>query len=253
MKVLIIEDEIPAAEKLHRYLLKYDPSIELMNTLTSVVAAAEWLSQESHRPDVIFMDIQLSDGLSFEIFDLVSVKCPVIFATAYDDYALDAFRVNSIDYIMKPITYTEVSRALKKLSTLSNQLVNISSLPSLLGTLTTKKTKDRFLVKKGNQIKSIKTTDIQLFYAEGRTVFLVTMTNERFIIEYNLADLVDLLPDELYYRVNRSYIVNINAIEKINKYSNSRLMLITPYKVDADIVVSRERVSEFKHWLEGNN
>ena len=251
MKILIVEDEIPAAEKLKRYLLKYDSDIEVMDILTSVEKAAAWLSNDEHRPDVIFMDIQLSDGLSFEIFGLVEVKCPVIFATAHDDYALDAFKVNSIDYIMKPITYMEVSKALKKLNTLSSQLGRLDVLSGLSHAVQAKKTKDRFVVKKGNLIQSIKTSDIQLFYAEGRTVFLVTNDNQRFIIDFNLADLEGLVPSQAFYRVNRSFIVNINGIQKINQYSNSRLKLNTMYEAPSEIIVSRERVSDFKEWLEG--
>lgn len=251
MKILIVEDEIPAAEKLKRYLHKYDPAIEVMDIITSVKKAASWLSMEEHRPDVIFMDIQLSDGISFEIFGLVEVKCPVIFATAHDDYALDAFKVNSIDYIMKPITYMEVSKALKKLNTLSSQLVKLDVISGLTQSVQSKKTKDRFVVKKGNQIQSIKTSDIQLFYAEGRTVFLVTNDNQRYIIDFNLADLEGLVPSSSFYRINRSFIVNINGIVKINQYSNSRLKLITKYEAPSDIIVSRERVSDFKEWLEG--
>ena len=253
MKILIVEDEIPAAEKLQRYLLKYDPNIEIMETFTSVAKTAEWLSVEEHLPDVIFMDIQLSDGISFEIFSLVEVRCPVIFATAHDDYALDAFKVNSIDYIMKPITYMEVSNALKKLNTLSAQLIKLNALSGLMANVKSKKTKDRFVVKKGNIIQSIKTSDIQLFYAEGRTVFLVTSDNDRYIIDFNLSDLEELVPSKSFYRVNRSFIVNINSIKKINKYSNSRLKLITSYEASTEIVVSRERVSEFKTWLEGES
>ncbi len=253
MKILIVEDEIPAAEKLQRYLLKYDPTIEIMEVITSVAKASEWLSFEENLPDVIFMDIQLSDGLSFEIFNLVEVRCPVIFATAHDDYALDAFKVNSIDYIMKPITYMEVSKALKKLNTLSHQLVKLNAIPTLMASVKSKKAKDRFLVKKGSQIQSIRTEDIQLFYAEGRTVFLVTKTNERYIIDFNLSDLEDLLISKTFYRVNRSFIININSIKKINKYSNSRLKLLTDYVPPSEIVVSRERVSEFKEWLEGGS
>ncbi len=253
MKILIVEDEIPAAEKLKRYLLKYDHNIVIMETITSVAKAAAWLSVEEHLPDVIFMDIQLSDGISFEIFSLVEVRCPVIFATAHDDYALDAFKVNSIDYIMKPITYMEVSNALKKLNTLSSQLIKLNAISGLMSNVKSKKTKDRFVVKKGNLIQSIKTSDIQLFYAEGRTVFLVTTSNDRYIIDFNLSDLEELVPSKSFYRVNRSFIVNINSIQKINKYSNSRLRLITAYEAPTEIVVSRERVTEFKAWLEGDS
>lgn len=253
MKILIIEDELPAAEKLQRYLKKYDPSIEILGTMTSVAASAEWFSNQDSKPDVLFMDIQLSDGISFEIFDLAEIACPIIFTTAHDDYALDAFKVNSIDYILKPITYTEVSKALKKLDALSKQLVHISTVPGLLASLQSRKKKDRFLVKRGNLIHSIKTNDIQLFYAEGRTVFLVTMENQRYIIDYNLSDLEDLLDKSEFYRVNRSFIININSIQKINRHSNSRLKLITAFVPDNDIIVSREKVTDFKNWLGGDS
>lgn len=252
MKILIIEDELPAADKLKRYLIKYDASIEVLATITSVEGAVSWLSASDRYPDVIFMDIQLSDGISFEIFSLVEVRCPVIFATAYDDYALDAFKVNSIDYIMKPITYMEVSNALKKMNLLSTQLLKRDVITDLQQSIVSKKTKDRFVVKKGNLIQSIKTSDIQLFYAEGRTVFLVTNDNNRYIIDFNLGDVEELVPRQSFYRVNRSFIININSIQKITKYSNSRLKLATKYEAPTEIVVSRERVGEFKGWLEGD-
>ena len=253
MKILIIEDEYPAAEKLSRYLQKYDASVQVMAQLRSVKDTVEWLSSCTERPDVIFMDIQLTDGLSFEIFDKVEVPSPVIFTTAFEDYALDAFKVNSIDYIMKPVTYTDLSAALKKLDNLKSQLTHLNTTSRVVQSLsTTGKIKDRYVVNKGTQIRSIRLDDIQLFYAVGRTVFLVTLENERFIIDYNLGDIEGLVPGDRFFRVNRSHIININAIGRINKYSNSRLKVIVPYQTDDEIVVSRDRVAAFKAWLEGS-
>lgn len=250
MRIVIIEDESLAAEKLERYLLKYNSEIIIEAVLLSILDAVNWLNSNENY-DVLFMDIQLTDGLSFEIFNQVKINKPVIFTTAFDEYAIDAFKVNSVDYIFKPITFTGISGAMNKLKDMK-QIFNTEVIPNLVLELKKKKVKDRFLVKLGNHIHSIKTEEVALFYAEGRTVYLVTKEGKKYVIDFKLEDLHQLLEDALFYRVNRSFVVNIDSIQDVLMYSNSRLKIIPTIKSDSEIIVSREKVSKFKKWLEGN-
>lgn len=254
MKVLIIEDEVPAAEKLQRYLSKYDTSIEVAGVLNSVRAAVEWLQVNQAQIDLIFMDIQLIDGLSFQIFQQVEVRKPVIFTTAFNEFALDAFKVNSIDYLLKPITFTDLSGSLKKFQSLKEQFnwtpeqnVRIQQAFST----PQKDYKNRFMVKLGEHIRSITSDNIVVFYADGRDVFLVTNQLRKFIIDYTLESLDEILDPKLFFRLNRTFIVNINAIKDVIVYSNSRLKIILNVEFDKEIIVSREKVGEFKEWFDG--
>lgn len=257
MRVLIIEDEIPAAEKLSRYLVKYDASIEVAGHLTSIKDAVGWLQQKQDSVDLIFMDIQLTDGLSFQIFQQVSIKKPVIFITAFNEYALDAFKVNSIDYLLKPITFTDLSASLKKLENLREQLQwNPQKTEQLQETFVSPKAaayKNRFMVKLGDHIRSITSDQISLFYADGRDVYLVTNQNRKFIIDYTLETLEDLLEPKTFFRINRTYILNINSIKDVIVYSNSRLKITLTQEFDKEIVVSREKVGPFKEWFDGSH
>jgi DNA-binding LytR/AlgR family response regulator len=249
MNIVIIEDEQLASEKLERYLLKYDKSINILGVLTSISEAVNWFENNSNY-DVVFMDIQLTDGLSFEIFNQTKINKPVIFATAFDEYAVDAFKVNSIDYVLKPITFTDISKAMKKLKLMQN-IFSQEIVTKVAKMVQHKKEKDRFLVRLGNHIHSIKTEEIALFYAEGRTVYIVTKENKKFIIDFKLEDLVDVVSTASFYRVNRSFIININAIKDVIVYSNSRLKISPKVATEKEIIVSREKVSAFKFWLEG--
>jgi len=249
MNIVIIEDEQLAAEKLERYLLKYKPNIKILVVLSSISGAVNWF-ENNNNYDVVFMDIQLTDGLSFEIFNQTKIQKPVIFATAFDEYAVDAFKVNSIDYILKPITFTDVSKAMNKLKSMQS-LFHVNTIHEVVKVIHQKKEKDRFLVRLGNHIHSIKTVEIALFYAEGRTVFLVTKENKKFVIDFKLEDVVNVLNSTSFLKVNRSFIININAIKDVIVYSNSRLKITPSVNLDKEIIVSRERVSKFKIWLEG--
>lgn len=255
MKVLIIEDEIPAAEKLERYLLKYDASTTVAAILDTVESAVAWLRDHQNEVDLIFMDIQLKDGLSFQIFQQVPVKKPVIFTTAFNEFALDAFKVSSIDYLLKPITFTDLSAALKKLESLREQLHQPKDQPermqALVANLKTKEYKTRFMVKLGEHIRSITTDQIGLFYADGRDVYLVTTQNRKFIIDYTLESLEDILDPKVFFRLNRTFILNINAIKDVLVYSNSRLKITLVQEFDKEIIVSREKVGDFKEWFDG--
>jgi DNA-binding LytR/AlgR family response regulator len=255
MKALIIEDEIPAAEKLQRYLAKYDASIEVLAHLTTVKNSVSWLQEKQDTVDLIFMDIQLLDGLSFQIFQQVNIRKPVIFITAFNEFALDAFKVNSIDYLLKPITFTDLSASLKKLETLREELQwnkqKTEQLQEVFATPKTKGYKTRFMVKLGDHIRSITADQIGFFYADGRDVYLVTTQSRKFIIDYTLETLEDLLQPNNFFRINRTFILNINCIKDVIVYSNSRLKITLTQEFDKEIIVSREKVGDFKQWFDG--
>ncbi len=251
MKVVIIEDEQLAVEKLERYLLKYDAETSVISKTTSIAETVVWFEENAIDFDLIFMDIQLTDGLSFEIFNQTKINKPIIFITAFDEYAVDAFKVNSIDYILKPITFTEVSKAMNKLKSMQT-IFSPNIINSVVEMVEKKKVKDRFLVRLGNHIHSIKTVNISLFYAEGRTVYLLTNERKKFILDYKLEDLIAVLDTASFFRVNRTFIVSINAIKDVIVYTNSRLKISPKTNIDKEIVVSREKVSSFKRWFEGS-
>jgi two-component system, LytTR family, response regulator len=255
MKVIIVEDEVPAAEKLERYLHKYDSAISIVGRFDSVTTSVAWLKENQESIDLIFMDIQLIDGLSFQIFQQVQVRKPVIFTTAFNEFALDAFKVNSIDYLLKPITFTDLSAALKKLENLRQQFQwnseKTTKVEEVLSTIKTKEYKNRFMVKLGEHIRSITTDQISVFYADGRDVYLVTNQNRKFIIDYTLEALEDILNPGTFFRLNRTFILNINAIKDVLIYSNSRLKITLQQDFDKEIIVSREKVGEFKEWFDG--
>ncbi len=253
LSVLIIEDEVLAAEKLERYLVRYSVEIQVKAQLDSVARAIEWLEEYQPEIDLIFMDVQLTDGKSFEIFKKVKIIKPVIFITAYSEFALDAFKVNGIDYLLKPITFSDLSTSLQKLEQFSEQLRwNETKSTKLLEVLNANVSiKNRFMVKLGDHIKSITVDQISLFFADGRDVFLVTNQLRKFIIDYTLEGLEEILDPPIFFRINRSYIVNINAIQDVVVYSNSRLKITPHIKWDNEIIVSRDKVSEFKSWFDG--
>ena len=252
MKVIIIEDEKPASDKLEALLKKFDPQTEVITKLTSLTNSIDWFrSNGDTAADVIFMDIQLTDGLSLDLFKEVNIKSPIIFTTAYDEYAIDAFKVNGIDYLLKPLTYTDLSRSIKKLNTLSNILPKPHEIEQLSEKLSKKSYKDRFMVKMGNKIQVLKTEEIAYCQADGRTVYVHTTEGKKHILDFSLADLGEQLDPQLFYRVNRSYIVQSKAIESVSMYSNSRLKINANPVSTEEIIVSRDKVSDFKSWWSG--
>lgn len=255
MRVIIIEDEIPAAEKLERYLARYDNSIEVAIVLQSVKTSVEWLRDNIESVDLIFMDIELLDGRSFSIFEQVDIHKPIIFTTAYDEYALKAFEVNSVAYLLKPISFPDLENALKKYNELHKQATDNFSAQKLELILneieTRRKYKRRFMIKIGEHIRSVTTDHIQYFYAEGRNAYVTTDQGRRLIIDYKLEELEEILDPKMFFRVNRSFIVNINTITDVLVYSNSRLKILTEIKSEKEIIVSREKVTAFKTWFDG--
>jgi len=197
------------------------------------------------------MDVQLIDGLSFEIFSKIDVQKPVIFTTAFDEFAIDAFKVNSIVYLLKPVTFTDLSKALAKLKNMQNQFSGQQERNDLVKQLSEKQYKDRFLVRIGNHIRSIQKEQISFFYAEGRDAFLVASNVKQYLIEYKLESLEELVDPKQFFRVNRGFIVNISAIEDVIVYANRRLKLKLSNYDEKEVIVSREKVAQFKKWFEG--
>ena len=255
MKVVIIEDEQPAVLKLESMLQDYDQSFEVIAKLKSVKDSIAWISENSALVDLYFMDVRLQDGLSFDIFKKVSLNKPIIFITAYNEYAIDAFKVNSIDYLLKPLSFTDLSASLQKINSLRDNLPNDEKLKydelAIMLEQMQKRYKTRFLTRVGDHIKSVKTENILLFYAEGRTVYIVTSKGDRYIIDYTLEELMKQVNPEMFFRANRSFIVNINAIEDVLVYSSSRLSIKLNFKFDKEIIVSREKTGMLKSWFEG--
>ena len=249
MKVLIIEDERPASRKLIRLLKEIDPEIEVINVLESVEQSVNWLF-EYRSPELIFMDIQLEDGLCFEIFEKIRIKIPVIFTTAYDEYALKAFKVNSIDYLLKPINPDELRGAIDKFNTIYRTIQDYSKYESVIQQLPVRN-KERFLIKIGKHYKSIPTSDIFCFYILERSVFLFSNSGKSYPVDYSLDKIQQSVDPMLFYRINRNFIVNYYAIQDMITYSSNRIKIILAnWHEKEDILVSRERVSDFKTWMD---
>lgn len=252
MDVLIIEDEPLAAERLETLMTDINGSARVIDKIDSVKKAVQWIKKNSP-PDLILMDIQLADGLSFLIFEQCEVKSPVIFTTAYDEYALKAFKVNSIDYILKPVDKTELANALRKLESLkSSQLsqeVLMQSISQAMSMLT-KKYKERFVIKVGEHLKTVDTKNILYFFSQEKTSFCHTGDNRNHILDFTLEQLESLVDPAEFFRVNRKYLVRGESIQDIISYTNSRLRLILKNSQDNDVIVARERVQEFRQWLD---
>lgn len=251
MKTLIIEDERPAALRLTKLIQKTAPNAEIVEVIDSVEASVKWL-KTFDQPDLIFMDIQLADGLSFDIFQKVKINAPVIFTTAYDQYTLQAFKVNSVDYLLKPIDPEELDKALKKYETVFQkpQSYDQSAISQLLENLQQKNYKERFLVKTGQQFSYIPIEEIAYFYSEDKVVCAQNNNGKRHIIDYTLDQLEDCLSPDNFFRINRKFITKLSSIQKINTYFNSRLKLQLNPSPTSEVIVSRERVMNFKSWLD---
>ncbi|AWI26050.1 LytR/AlgR family response regulator transcription factor [Flavobacterium pallidum] len=247
MQLIIIEDEKPAARLLQRKLEKM--GLQSATMLHSVEEAVFWFRNNPH-PDLIFLDIQLSDGLSFEIFEKVDIKSAVIFTTAYDEYALRAFKLNSIDYLLKPIDEDDLEAALHKFRAIKQQNpFDFEAIRKMFSNPTEKTYKNRFTVKIGQHMKVIAIDEIECFYSENKGTYIHTTDNRDYLIESTLESLEQELDPSKCYRISRKFIVPLQCIREIVVYSNSRLRLILPtYKAD-EVVVSREKVSDFKTWI----
>ena len=251
MKIIIIEDEKPSARRLDRMLQSLDIKVEAM--LHSVEESLAWFQVNKH-PDLIFLDIQLSDGLSFEIFDKIEVKSAIIFTTAYDEYALQAFKLNSIDYLLKPIDSEELEHAVIKYKERIPERKNVSldfeDIKKLLINPLERDFKKRFTVKVGQHLKMITIDTIECFYSENKGTYIHTTDNRDYLIDLTLEELENELEPQTFFRVSRKFYVNINAIKDMVSYTNSRLQIKLNTYSEHEVIVSRERVRDFKDWLE---
>lgn len=251
-RVLIVEDEKPAAEWLRNLILKFDPAISILNVIDSVGVAVEWINRNP-APDLVFMDIQLADGLSFEIFERVQVPCPVIFTTAYQEYAIKAFKVNSIDYLLKPISFPELETALQKFDKQFQQAASpvvTLELLSKVKEMLRKPFKTRFVIKVGEHLKSIEVEDILFFYSLDKATYLCTRDFKTYLIDYSLDRITEMVDDHQFFRINRKYILSNQSIADIVHYSNSRLKIKLKKPDEESIIVSRDKVAAFKEWLD---
>ncbi|TCK68863.1 LytTR family two component transcriptional regulator [Winogradskyella wandonensis] len=251
MKVIIIEDEKPSARRLQRMLNAIDVNAETM--LHSVEEAVSWFKDNPH-PDLIFLDIQLSDGLSFEIFDTVEIKSAVIFTTAFDEYALQAFKLNSIDYLLKPIDEDDLKTAVDKFQERAPQqqavTLDFNDIKNLLVNPIEREYKKRFSVKVGQHLKLINIEDIECVYSENKGTYAYTKDGRNYLLDTTLDQLENDLEPHVFFRVSRKFYVNINAIKDMVSYTNSRLQIKLNTFKEQKIIVARERVKDFKNWLE---
>ena len=254
MKTLIIEDESLAAERLEELLLNCDSTIEIVGKCDSVKKSVKWF-KENPLPDLLFLDIQLGDGLSFEIFEQVVVECPVIFTTAYDAYAIEAFRLNSIGYLMKPVKPDELKSVIEKYkaspyftgkTSASQQQIALDQVRQLL----TREYKKRFLVKSGLHIRSIPVEEILYIYSLEKATFAMIIRGKTVLFDHTLEQLEKLLDPSRFFRINRKYIVSFHAIIDMITFSHYKLKLKLQNCSDEDIFISRDRMQDFKKWLD---
>jgi DNA-binding LytR/AlgR family response regulator len=257
MKILIVEDEELAVKKLQKTLTAVDNTAIIVGITDSIHSTVDWM-QKNEAPDLILMDIELADGQSFEIFSRTEVKSPVIFTTSYDEHALKAFKVNSVDYLLKPVQKEELESALNKYRQLmkisgsrsiSNEFSMESLVKELQQKLQPKEFRKRFLVKHAQKLVSIEIEEIAYFFSDGRLNFFKTYDNRKFVVDYTMDDLEEMLDPDKYFRISRSFYISVESVEQIHEYFGNRLLLHLKPAVDKEAVVSREKVSDFKKWM----
>jgi DNA-binding LytR/AlgR family response regulator len=257
MKILIVEDEDLAVKKIKKTLNEIEASSEIIGVTDSIQSTVSWL-QQNEQPELILMDIELCDGQSFEIFNRIKVKSPVIFITSYDEFALKAFKVNSIDYLLKPIQKEDLETALQKYDRLKNIYTedkpangfNLENLvKELQQKLQSKEYRKRFLVKNGQKLVSIETDEIAYFFSDGRLNFFKTFDNKKFVVDYTMDELEEMLNPEKFFRISRSFYISVESVEQIHDYFGNRLLLHLKPSVDKEAIVSREKVTDFKKWM----
>ena len=253
MKVLIVEDEKIAVRRLTQLLEELYPGCAIVGSVDTISGAVSWF-ENNPEPDICFFDIQLADGISFDIFAKTTIACPVIFTTAYDQYALRAFEVNSIDYLLKPVEKEKLERALMKYEKWAGReketFLDAAVLQEALEMLKGKDYKERFVVKYGDHIKSVLTSEISCFFSEEKATFFVTDDNKKYLVDYTMDQVAGLLDPSKFFRINRKFIVAFHSMKDIVAWSNSRLKLTLQVLDHPDLVVAREKVQEFKKWLD---
>lgn len=256
MNILIVEDEDLAVKKIQKTLSSVDPGAQVVGITDSITATVDWL-KNNPSPDLILMDIELSDGQSFEIFTRVDVKSAVVFTTSYDEYALKAFKVNSIDYLLKPIQKEDLESALQKYRQMKNLYatgngaeLNVDNLvKELRQKLQPREFRKRFLVKHAQKLVSIEVEEIAYFFSDGRLNFFKTYDNKKFVVDYTMDELEEMLDPERYFRISRSFYIAVDSVDQIHDYFGNRLLLHLKPAVDKEAIVSREKVADFKKWM----
>lgn len=251
MRVVILEDEELAAEKLEKTFLDLEPDAEIVARLPSIASAVEWFNNNPH-PELLFSDIRLLDGLCFEFFEQIRPEMPVIFTTAYDQYAIKAFQVNSIDYLLKPVSREKLKASIDKLRSRSKGSPVATDFQEVLKYLRVAQPeyKSRFMVRSGQKISAIPTSGIAYFYSENKITFIVTREGKRFLHDQSLEDLTDVLDPKVFFRINRQYIVTFESIAEIHPYFKGRVKLRLTPGADDDVVISAERTPDFKKWID---
>ncbi len=251
MNIVIIEDESIAAERLFAAIKKIDDNVKLLAQPDSVKSSISFLQSNKEKIDLMFLDIQLSDGLSFDIFEKIKIKCPIIFTTAYDQYAIKAFKLTSIDYLLKPIKKEELADAIAKYKSNYENAEDINSKMVMVQDVISKSLQKRIVVRYGHTIKAIDIADAAYFYTRQKVTFMTLKNNEVLPIDENLDELEKILDPKLFFRINRQCIICFDAIENMYTYTKSRVKLILNPVLEEEIIVSTERSSEFKTWLLG--
>ena len=253
MNIVIVEDEHLTAERIESLVKEINPRSRVLSVMDSVEQAVQWFSKH-HDLNLIFMDIQLADGISFDIFDQVDIQAPVIFITAYEEYAIQAFKVNSVDYLLKPVSREKLRQALEKYEKIYRQPTGIRPIsPELLMRIREmihKPFKNRFMVKVGEHIRSVHVENILYFFSQLKGTYLQTADGHKYVIDYTLETLEELVDPQRFLRINRSYIISHAAIRDLITLSASRIKIILKVSEDQDIYVSRERIKNFKSWLD---
>ncbi|MCE7064564.1 LytTR family DNA-binding domain-containing protein [Dyadobacter sp. CY326] len=258
MNALIVEDEDLSVRRLKKLLTETAPELIINGVTDSIEETVEWLSSNQRKgnadPDIIFLDIELSDGQSFEIFNQVQVSSTIIFTTSYDEYALQAFKLNSIDYLLKPVHRDDLQRSLQKYENMRAQPAtdSLEGIKKLLESFRKPARNDyrqRFLVKQGQKMLSVEVSEIAYFFTEDRYSFFITDTNQKLLVDYTLDELAEVLDPERFFRINRGMMVTHKSVDKIDPYFGNRLSLSLRPLHNKEVLVSREKVSDFKHWM----
>lgn len=250
MKVLILEDETLAADRLEGMLREIQPNVDIIGRLKSVATSVEWLNANA-RPDLIVTDIRLLDGLCFDIFSQVKVDSPVIFTTAYDQYAIRAFEVNSVDYLLKPIEREKLEVSLQRVQQRKAEPApDYSRVLDLIKNASQPAFKSRFMVRLGQRIVAITTDKIGYFFSESKLTYIVTLDGKKLPIDQPLDELIDILDPKRFFRVNRQFIVAFESIAEIHPYFKGRIKIVLQPKTDEEVVISSDRTPEFKRWID---
>ena len=250
MNVVVIEDERLTAQRLISLVKKYDPSVNVLAEISSVSQGVSWFKNNPGKQvDLIFMDIHLEDGDSFQIISQLGLKTPIIFTTAFDDYMIKAFRVNSVDYLLKPLNPDELSAALDKFKAVRSPQVDINALIRHMSHQNENQFKDRFMVTVGTKIRSVKTDTVAYFYLEEKTVLLVATDGTTLPVDYSLDKLMQMLDPKQFFRISRQFIVSLDSIEIVHTMAGGKLKLDLLPKTKQEVTVSLDRIADFKHWL----